>query len=197
MEDLPEIELNRVDRAVGFQPYAHDPQTLARPWALPGTPGLEHRIGGLEKANNTGNVSYDPQNHEDMVRLRQQKVDVIANELPPAEPFGDSSGQLLVISWGGTYGAVRASVERARDEGYDVSHLHLRYLNPFPANLGELLVRYQNILVPELNLGQLSMILRGKFLVDTISLNKVQGKPFTRQEVYEKITGILKEKTHV
>ncbi|MBL8614224.1 MAG: 2-oxoacid:acceptor oxidoreductase subunit alpha [Deltaproteobacteria bacterium] len=161
----------------GFAPYKRDPVTLARPWAVPGTPGLEHRIGGLEKQDGTGNVSYDPANHEHMVRLRADKVRRIEDAIPPLEVFGDADG-LLVVSWGGTYGSVRTAVEEARAQGLRVGHLHLRWLNPFPKNLDELLLGAERVLVCELNLGQLVQILRARFLVDALSYAQVQGKPF-------------------
>jgi 2-oxoglutarate ferredoxin oxidoreductase subunit alpha len=161
----------------GFAPYRRDPVTLARPWAVPGTPGLEHRIGGLEKQDGTGNVSYDPANHEHMVRLRADKVRRIEEAIPPLEVFGDADG-LLVVSWGGTYGSVRTAVEEARLQGLKVGHLHLRWLNPFPKNLGALLLGAERVLVCELNLGQLVQILRARFLVDALSFAQVQGKPF-------------------
>ena len=153
---------------------------------------MEHRVGGLEKWDETGHVSYDPENHQKMVELRQQKVDNIANDIPDAKPFGAGKGDLLVIGWGGTHGAIRSAVESVQEEGLSVSHLHLRYLNPLPKNLGEILVKFQQILVAELNLGQLTMIIRAKFLVDAVSFCKVQGKPFTQTEVYHNIKKILK-----
>ena len=175
-----------------YYPYEHDQKTLARSWAIPGTPNLEHRIGGLEKANITGNVSYDPENHDMMVRHRQNKVDIIENFIPEIEPYGNQSGKILILGWGGTYGAIRSAVEKSRKKGIDVSHIHLRHLNPFPKNLGELLVNYQKILVPELNLGQLLSIIRDKYLVDAKGLNKVAGKPFTSSEISEEINKINK-----
>ena len=189
---LPDMETRILKKKEGFAPFNHGNPDLARPWALPGTPGMEHRIGGLEKWEETGHVSYDPENHQKMVELRQEKVDIIARDLPPAKPFGKESGDLLVIGWGGTHGALRSAVESAQDEGMAVSHLHLRHLNPFPKNLGEILVKFQKVMIAELNLGQLSTIIRSKFLVDAVSLNKVQGKPFTQTEVYNKITKLVK-----
>ena len=177
----------------GYAPYNHGNADLARPWALPGTPGMEHRVGGLEKWEETGHVSYDPENHQKMVELRQRKVDIIAKDLAPAKVFGKESGDLLVLGWGGTHGAIRSAVETAQDEGMTVSHLHLRHLNPFPQNLGEILVKFQKVLIAELNLGQLSTMIRSKFLVDAVGFNKVQGKPFTQTEVYNKITKLVKE----
>jgi len=171
----------------GFAPYRRDFETLARPWAIPGTPGLEHRIGGLEKEDVTGNVSYTPQNHERMTQLRHEKVARIAREIPPAELDGPDRGRLLVVGWGGTFGAIRSAVEESREQGFDVSHLHLRVLNPFPANLGEVLARFERVLVPELNMGQLAKLLRAEFLVPAESLCKVQGQPFKIREIRERI----------
>ena len=189
---LPEMETRILKKKEGFAPFNHGNPDLARPWALPGTPGMEHRIGGLEKWEETGHVSYDPENHQKMVELRQEKVDIIARDLAPAKPFGKESGDLLVIGWGGTHGALRSAVETAQNEGMAVSHLHLRYLNPLPRNLGEILVKFQKVMIAELNLGQLATIIRAKFLVDAIGLNKVQGKPFTQTEVFNKITELVK-----
>ena len=189
---LPDMETRILKKKEGFAPFNHGNPDLARPWALPGTPGMEHRIGGLEKWEETGHVSYDPENHQKMVELRQEKVDIIARDLPPAKPFGKESGDLLVIGWGGTHGALRSAVETAQIEGMSVSHLHLRHLNPLPQNLGEILVKFQKVMIAELNLGQLSNIIRAKFLVDAVSLNKVQGKPFTQTEVFNKITELVK-----
>jgi 2-oxoglutarate ferredoxin oxidoreductase subunit alpha len=174
-----------------FHPYARD-ERLARPWALPGTPGLMHRIGGLEKQDITGNVNYEPANHEHMVNLRARKVALVANDLPLQEIDGPPGGKLLVISWGGTYGACATAVRAARADGGSVSHVHLRYLNPFPSNLGELIRKFEKVLVPELNRGQLRMVLRAEFLVDAVGLNKIQGKPFAIHEVVTKIEELLK-----
>ena len=189
---LPKMETRIQKKKEGYAPYNHGNPDLARPWALPGTPGMEHRVGGLEKWEETGHVSYDPENHQKMVELRQRKVDIIAKEIAPAKVFGKESGDLLVIGWGGTHGAIRSAVETAQDEGMAVSHLHLRHLNPFPQNLGEILVKFQKVMIAELNLGQLSTIIRSKFLVDAVGLNKIQGKPFTQTEVYNKITKLVK-----
>ena len=189
---LPEMETRIYKKKEGYAPYNHSNPDLARPWALPGTPGMEHRIGGLEKWEETGHVSYDPENHQRMVELRQNKIDIIARDIAPAKPFGKESGDLLVIGWGGTHGAIRSAVETAQDEGMSVSHLHLRHLNPFPQNLGEILVKFQKVMIAELNLGQLSTIIRSKFLVDAVGLNKIQGKPFTQTEVYNEITKLVK-----
>jgi 2-oxoglutarate ferredoxin oxidoreductase subunit alpha len=175
-----------------FLPYLRDPETLARPWAVPGTPGLEHRIGGLEKQDGTGNVSYDPDNHDRMVRLRAQKVAGIAADIPELEvddPDGDAS--LLVLGWGGTYGPIQAACRRVRREGNPVAHAHLRYLNPFPRNTGEVLRRYDKVLVPEMNLGQLLKLVRAEFLVDAVGYNRVRGVPFRSAELAEAIEAML------
>lgn len=175
----------------GFLPYKRN-ENLARPWALPGTPGLEHRIGGLEKADVTGNIDYSPGNHEHMIKTRAKKVANVATTYPPQEVIGPKTGKVLVLSWGGTFGAVRTAAQRAISEGKPVAHTHLRYMNPLPLDLGEILSRYEKVLIPELNNGQLSLIIRGKYLVDTIGLNKIQGKPFLVHEISNKIDEILK-----
>jgi 2-oxoglutarate ferredoxin oxidoreductase subunit alpha len=167
-----------------FWPYLRDPQTLARPWAPPGIPGLEHRIGGLEKADGSGNVSYDPVNHERMVRLRAAKVAGIVQDIPPVEVDDETDdAELLVLGWGSTYGAIVAGVRRVRARGHKVAHAHLVHLHPFPENLGEVLARYRRVLVPEMNLGQLSRLVRAEYLVDARSLSKVQGAPFRAREI--------------
>ena len=175
-----------------FKPFTRDPQTLARPWAIPGTPGLEHRIGGIEKADGSGNISYDPDNHDLMVRTRAAKIEGIANSIPPLE-VDDPTGhaRLLVLGWGSTYGSIGAAVRSARRAGHDVAQAHLRHMNPFPANLGEVLRRYDKVLVPEINLGQLALLLRGKYLVDVISYNRVRGLPFRAAELAEAIEEVL------
>ena len=192
VEDLPDIsvefatETNHVDvdGNPDFWPYLRDPSTLARPWAVPGTPGLLHRIGGIEKADGSGNISYDPANHEHMVRIRADKVAGIAADIPLAEVVGDiGDADLLVVGWGSTWGAIDGAVNRCQVKGHKVAHVHLTHLNPFPANLGEVLARYPKVVVPELNLGQLSKMLRAEFLVDARSVNKVQGLPFTASEL--------------
>jgi 2-oxoglutarate ferredoxin oxidoreductase subunit alpha len=175
-----------------FLPYLRDEKTLARPWAVPGTPGLEHRIGGLEKADRTGNVSYDPDNHDLMTRLRAQKVAGIAGDIPELEvddPDGDAS--VLVLGWGGTYGPIAAACRRVRDGGRSVAHAHLRHLNPFPRNTGEVLRRYDRVLVPEMNLGQLLKLVRAEFLVDAIGYNRVRGLPLRAAEVAEAIEAMV------
>ncbi|MFM9117831.1 MAG: 2-oxoacid:acceptor oxidoreductase subunit alpha [Planctomycetota bacterium] len=191
--DLPKIPVSHPgDLAEGekFYPYERD-ENLARPWALPGTKGRQHRVGGLEQADRTGNVSYDSDNHQHMTNVRAQKVAKIAKVLPPLEPLGDSSGDLLVVSWGGTYGSCKTAVEQARAAGKSVSHIHLRWLNPFPSNLETLLKSFKKVLVPELNMGQLRSLIRSRFLVDAQGLNKVKGKPFAVAEVLEAINQIL------
>ncbi|MDP9121062.1 MAG: 2-oxoacid:acceptor oxidoreductase subunit alpha [Acidobacteriota bacterium] len=197
VESLPDLRVDFRTEPLGFTPYSRDPETLARPWAIPGTPGLEHRIGGLEKEDGTGNVSYDPKNHERMVRLRAEKVARIANDIPDLLVHGESSGPLLVLGWGSTAGAIHGAVNRVRALGLPVSRAHLRYLNPFPRNLGEVLDRFETVLVPEMNLGQLAFLLRGRYLKDVQSLTKVQGHPFARYEVEERIRQILEGKSHV
>ena len=187
VSDLPRIDPDFATDPSTFKPYARDPQTLARPWAIPGTPGLEHRIGGLEKSDITGNVSYDPANHDKMVRLRAEKIARIAQDIPPTQVNGDPEGGLLVLGWGSTYGVITTAVQRARAKGKRVSAAHIRHLNPLPPDLGDILKRYDRVLLPEINLGQLRLVLRGKFLVDIEGLNKVSGRPFTIAEVEQKI----------
>lgn len=174
----------------GFKPYSRN-ERLARPWALPGTPGLMHRIGGLEKQDVTGNVNYEPANHQHMVDTRARKVAGIADDIPLQEVEGPATGRLLVLSWGGTYGACATAVQRVARAGGSVAHAHLRYLNPLPRNLGEIVGSYDRVLIPELNKGQLRLIIRSEFLVDAVGLNKVQGKPFSIREIVEKIEELL------
>jgi len=174
-----------------FQPYARDDETLARPWAIPGTPGLEHRIGGLEKQNLTGNVDYDAENHDLMTRLRAQKVAGIASDIPLLEVDDSDGAKLLVLSWGGTYGPVAAGVRRVRGEGGKVAHAHLHYLNPFPRNTGEVVGAYEKVLIPEINLGQLRKLIRAEFLVDAAGFNLVRGLPFRAGEVKDAIEAML------
>jgi len=195
LDELPPIENHIItDQNGDFNPYQIvDPGMMARGWAIPGTPGLEHRIGGLEKDAVTGAVSYEAENHEQMVHRRQKKVDVVAEHLPPAVPFGDECGDLLVLGWGSTYGPIRAAVERLRKKGHPIAHLHLHHLNPFPKNLGDVLIRFRKVLVPEINLGQLARIIRSEFLIKTVSYCKVQGKPFAAGEIEERILEVLKE----
>jgi 2-oxoglutarate ferredoxin oxidoreductase subunit alpha len=176
-----------------FWPYLRDETTLARPWAVPGTPGLEHRIGGLEKADGTGNISYDPDNHDRMVGLRAAKVAGIAADIPPLEVDHQDGSRLLVLGWGSTYGPIGAAVRRVRASGARVSVAHLRHLNPFPANLGEVLAGYDKVLIPEMNLGQLRMLVRARYLVDAVGYNKVRGLPLKSEELADAIIGLLDE----
>jgi 2-oxoglutarate ferredoxin oxidoreductase subunit alpha len=197
---IPEIEsLRRTDvefrtEVEGFAPYLRDPETLARPWAIPGTPGLEHRLGGLSKQDQTGNVAYDPVNNERMVELRAEKIARIANDIPPVEVFGPERGDLLLVGWGGTQGAITSAVEEAQQDGRSVSSIHLRHLNPFPANLGEVLGNFEKILVPELNTGQLTSLLRAEFLVPAQVMSKVQGQPFLIEEIRGRIEAMTDKK---
>ena len=188
VDTLPRMEPGFATDPVTFKAYERDPETLARPWAIPGTPGLEHRIGGLEKANITGNVNYEAENHDLMTRLRFEKIERIANDIPDVEVFGDEDGgDLLVLGWGSTYGVIRTAVQRARTAGKSVSQVHLRHLNPFPKNLGEVLGRFKKVLIPENNMGQLTLLIRGKYLIDAEGLHRVTGRPFMIQEVEDKI----------
>ncbi len=190
-EDLPSIPVRFHTEPKGFFPYLRDPVTLARPWAIPGTPGLEHRIGGLEKEYLTGNVSYAPMNHEQMVRVRARKVAGITAEIPPTKIHGPTSGELLVVGWGSTFGAIEAAVRGAQREGKSVAHVHLRYLNPLPPDLGGILRSFRKVLVPEMNMGQLVKLLRTEYLVDAIGLSKIQGLPFKVSEISRRITQIV------
>jgi 2-oxoglutarate ferredoxin oxidoreductase subunit alpha len=195
-DELEPIEVEFATEGSDYQPYRRDPETLARQWALPGTPGLEHRIGGIEKEDITGNVNYEPENHEHMVHLRNNKVEGIAKDIPELEVTGPEKGELLVIGWGGTAGAIKTAVERAQRRGVSVAHAHLRYLNPFPANLEKVLNSYKQVLIPELNLGQLLMLIRARFLVDAVGLNKVQAQPFRTSEIEEKIDELVGGNVH-
>jgi 2-oxoglutarate ferredoxin oxidoreductase subunit alpha len=188
VEDLPDLRVEFRTDSEGFLPYERDEETLARPWAIPGTPGLEHRVGGLEKQDRTGNVSYDAKNHDFMVRIRAEKVARVAREIPPLEVHGSpEGGRLLVIGWGSTLGAITGAVNQARTDGLDVSRVHLRHLNPLPLDLPDIMARFERVLLPEMNLGQLAMLLRASTLYPVESYTKVQGKPFTRQEILDKI----------
>jgi len=175
----------------GFQPFARDEDTLARPWAIPGTAGLEHRIGGLEKEHGSGNISYDPDNHELMSKLRADKIQRIADDYAPTRVDGDASGKLVVVSWGSPYGPVRTAVKRLRTAGTAVSHLHLRNLWPLPNDLGEVLSRFERVLVPENNTGQLSTLLRAKYLIDVKGFNQVRGLPFKVSDLEAAILATL------
>jgi 2-oxoglutarate ferredoxin oxidoreductase subunit alpha len=193
VESLPLIEPAFAEAGEEeFQPFKRDPDTLARPWAIPGTPGLEHRIGGIEKADGSGNISYDPANHDLMVRLRQAKIDGIARDIPPLA-VDDPSGaaRVLVLGWGGTFGAITAAVRRIRAGGAQIAQAHLRHLNPFPANIEEVLRSYDKVVVPEINLGQLALMLRGRYLVDVIGYNRVRGLPFKAEELADVIQDVI------
>jgi 2-oxoglutarate ferredoxin oxidoreductase subunit alpha len=180
---LPRIQAGGAPEESGFAPYIRDPETLARPWIAPGRSGYEHRIGGIEKEDVSGNISYEPENHEHMVRVRQAKVDRIARRIPLAEVFGPDRGELLLVGFGGTFGALRQATGILQREGHAVSHLHLRYLNPLQSNVGEILRSFRRVLVAELNTGQLRLMLRARFLCDALGLNKIQGQPFKIQEI--------------
>jgi 2-oxoglutarate ferredoxin oxidoreductase subunit alpha len=193
LAELPSLVVDNATDAASFRPYQRDPHTLARPWAIPGTPGLEHRIGGLEKADVIGNVSYDPDNHHRMMTLRAAKVAGIAADIPPLDVFGPERGELLILGWGSTYGAIRSAVERLNADGKAVAHAHLRHLNPFPANTEDVLRSYRQVLVPEVNLGQLSVLLRSRYLIDVIGYNRVRGKPFRIVEIIEEADRLLAE----
>ena len=194
-DQLPPIDVKfktKLDEGEAqFQPYMRDEKGV-RPWAIPGTAGLEHRIGGLEKQNITGNVSYDPENHELMVKLRQEKVDKIADYIPEQKlDSGPAKGKLLVIGWGSTYGSIKTAVTDLQNEGLSVSHVHLRYIRPFPRNLGQIIGNFEKVLIPELNNGQLIKIIRDQYYVDAIGYNKIMGIPFTRHELIEKMREML------
>jgi 2-oxoglutarate/2-oxoacid ferredoxin oxidoreductase subunit alpha len=191
MDDIPPIEHHFAEEGSDFSPYKRDPKTLARPWAVPGTKGLEHRIGGLEKSSATGDISYDPENHHKMTLYRNERVARIVDDIPPIEVIGPENGDLLVLGWGGTYGAIVSAAENARAAGKSVASAHLRYLNPFPPNLGEVLSRYDKVLIPELNMGQLSLLVRAKYLVDAVPFNKIAGQPFKIAEIEAKIDEML------
>jgi 2-oxoglutarate ferredoxin oxidoreductase subunit alpha len=189
--DLPTISVKFANDPATFMPYARDPETLARPYAVPGTPGLEHRIGGIEKQHITGNVNYDPENHQLMVKLRQEKIDRVANDIPLVETFGPATGKVLVLGWGSTYGSIASAVERLQAEGKSVSAAHLRHLNPFPKNLGEILRGFETVIVPEMNLGQLCTMIRARYLVDAVPFSKVKGRPFQIREIVQKVEEYL------
>ena len=193
LDELPRMAVTFARAGEPFEPYLRDERTLARPWAVPGTPGLEHRIGGLEKAHISGDVSYDPDNHERMVKLRAAKIARIADDIPDLTVEGPATGDLLVLGWGSTYGAITEAAREARRRGKSVASAHLRYLNPFPKNLGTVLGSYRRVLIPEMNLGQLALLVRARYLVDALSLPKVQGQPFKTGEISERINEILAE----
>jgi 2-oxoglutarate ferredoxin oxidoreductase subunit alpha len=190
-DTLPPIDVQFRTEKEGFFPYLRDAATLARPWVRPGTPGLEHRIGGIEKQDVTGNISYDPDNHDHMVRTRAEKVRRVAQEIPPTSINGPATGDLIVVGWGGTYGAITSAVERAQGEGKSVAAIHLRHLNPLPPDLGHILREYRKVLVPEINSGQLVRVLRAEYLVDAVGFNRVRGLPLASEEIHEAITQLL------
>jgi 2-oxoglutarate ferredoxin oxidoreductase subunit alpha len=191
IDQLPKIEVKLASDPATFMPYARDEETLARPYALPGTPGLEHRIGGIEKQHLTGNVNYDPENHHFMVLMRQAKVDRAAQDIPDVEVFGEKTGKVLVLGWGSTYGSITSAVEKLQSEGKSVSSAHLRHLNPFPSNLGEVLRSFERVIIPEMNLGQLCTMIRAKYLVDAVAFSKVKGRPFQIREIIKKVEEYL------
>jgi 2-oxoglutarate ferredoxin oxidoreductase subunit alpha len=192
LDALPPIPVSFRTDPAGFYPYLRDEQTLARPWVIPGTPGLEHRVGGLEKDSLTGNVSYAPANHEQMIRVRARKIAGMAREIRPTEVFGPSDGDLLLLGWGSTYGSIREAARLLQSDGQRVAHAHIRHLNPLPPDLGALLGRYRRVLVPEINLGQLVKIVRAEFLIDALGFNKVQGRPFKVSEIVERCRKLLR-----
>jgi 2-oxoglutarate ferredoxin oxidoreductase subunit alpha len=196
LEEIPKIPVKFVTNPEGFLPYKRNAETLARPWAIPGTPGLEHRVGGLEKQDVTGNVNYEPLNHEKMVRLRAAKVEAIGQDVPDAVPAGDPDGDVLIVAWGSTYGAITAAMKSQRASGLRIGHVHLRHLNPLPRNLGGLFGRYRKVLVPEMNLGQLSLLLRAQYLVNAEGFNKIQGQPFKISELENKIQEVAASQDH-
>ncbi len=190
-DELPDLNKEYYMDPANFKPYMRDAKTLARPWVVPGTPGMEHRIGGLEKTDITGTVSYDALNHQKMTELRQGKIDGIQNDIPEAVVKGPDSGELLIIGWGGTYGAINNAVEELRDEGVNISFVHLKHLNPLPKNIGALLDQFDQVLIPEMNMGQLQWLLQARFLKPIIGYHKVQGQPFTASEIKNKVMNIL------
>jgi 2-oxoglutarate ferredoxin oxidoreductase subunit alpha len=194
-KSLPDIPVNFRTEKEGFQAYLRDAATLARPWVRPGTPGLEHRIGGLEKQDGNGNISYEPDNHDHMVRTRAEKVRRVAQEIPATVVNGPESGDVLVVGWGGTYGAITAAVEEAQMEGKSVASAHIRHLNPLPPDLGQILRQYRRVLVPEINSGQLVRVLRAEYLVDAVGFNRVRGMPLASQEILEAIHQLLEAKS--
>ena len=196
LDELPNITTTKTTNPENFEPFRHDPETLARPWAAPGTKGMEHRIGGLEKQDGPGTVNYTPENHQHMTELRQRKVDIIAETIPLLEVHGEQKGDLLVLGWGSSFGAIRSAVNKLQADGESISHAHLNYINPFPKNLGEVLNNFKKILIPEMNLGQLLWLIRAKYLIDAQGYHKVQGIPFTITELYIKFKDVLEGKNN-
>jgi 2-oxoglutarate ferredoxin oxidoreductase subunit alpha len=190
-DKLPEIKVEFATNPEGFLPYNRDPETQSRPWAVPGTKGLEHRVGGLSSENLTGNVSYSPANNELMVRTRARKIAGITREIPPTQVFGDAEGDLVVLGWGSTYGPIREAVKHVRAKGKKVSHVHLRYLNPLPHDLEETLKRFKQVMIPEMNMGQLLKMIRADYLIDAFGFNKIQGRPFKVSEIENRINRAL------
>ncbi len=192
VEDLAPIKVEFATNPIGFLPYSRDDQTLARPWAIPGTPGLEHRLGGITGENLTGNISYSPANHELMIRTRARKVAGIAQDIPPTEIFGDADGgDLVVLGWGSTFGPIREAVKQVREKGKKVSHIHLRYLNPLPRDLADKLRKFKTVMIAEMNMGQLLKMIRADYLIGAIGFNKIQGRPFKVSELVTRINRVL------
>ncbi len=196
VDSLPKFDISHDpgQPAEDFKPYKRDEKTLARPWVLPGTKGYEHRIGGLEKQKDTGNVNYEPDNHEEMCRIRAEKIERMTADIPKLSVLGEPKGKVLVVGWGSTYGAITTAVKKAQSEGKSVSAIHLRYINPFPSDLGDILKNFDRVLIPEMNLGQLNMLIRSRYLVDAVGLHKVKGQPFKVSEIKEKIEALLEGK---
>jgi 2-oxoglutarate ferredoxin oxidoreductase subunit alpha len=194
MKELPDLTPEFAKDPESFAPYKRDPETLKRPWAVPGVQGLEHRVGGLEKQDITGQVNQDPLNHQRMVELRKEKIERIANDIPLAEVIGEKEGDILMLSWGSTYGAAKTAFDKLRDKGHKLSFVHLKYIHPFPKNLGEIIFNFKRIFIPEMNMGQLKTIIQSTFIVPVIGLNKVQGKPFKAVEIEEKMLELLNQK---
>ena len=194
VKDLNPIKVDFVKKTNAdgeFHPYQRDKETLSRPWAIPGTPNLEHRLGGIEKEENTGHVNYDPDNHHRMTEIRQEKVNRVRESIGNTDLYGESSGDLLILAWGGTYGACRSATESMKDKGFKVSHAHLRWVNPFPKDLGEILIQFKKVLIPEINMGQLIKLVRSEFLVDAQGLNLVRGRPIGASVIIEKAKEII------
>jgi len=191
VEDLLPIPVTFAKDKATFMPYARDEKTLSRPWAIPGTPGLEHRIGGLEKEHVSGNISYSPENHDFMIKMRAEKIERIADDIPLQSVEGDPEGEVLVVGWGSTYGAIKDAAQSLREKGHSVSHAHLRYLNPFPKNLGEVLYKFKHVVIPEINNGQLTQLLRSKYLIPAVGFNVIKGLPLRAEEIEERIESLL------
>jgi 2-oxoglutarate ferredoxin oxidoreductase subunit alpha len=191
ISELPDLKTNLTKNPEGFEPYKRDPETLARPWVIPGTPNMEHRIGSLEKWDVTGIVTYDPANHQRMSELRQAKIEKVAQDYPPTEVIGKKDAELLVLGWGSSYGPIRQAVQDAEEQGLSVACVHLRYLNPLPNDLGAVLKKFKHVLIPEGNMGQLQMLIQAKYTVTTIGMHKVMGLPFAVSEIADKIREIL------